>query len=242
MIIQLKNADFSDNNIGKIYIPGINMNIKEGTSSPLLFKNNNETGSGEFLGVSFVTKENPSPFSIIRKLHKGGTGTYLYSFLTSERITIDIPIQPSKLSMAVWINMTKWAEFTQTGGVTFNLQVYSNGWKNNINDGGVNNPIRPTYNYLMSSSTENISSFSGTYYSVDVKSKVLDTQEINGETWKCFGIVFYNIQLNTSEYEENCRLRISTSWSFMNSTSIDMEVANFQVVETDEYLNPTKQY
>ena len=84
MIIKLKNADFSANNVGKIYIPGTNVNVGEGTTNPLLFKYTDTTGAGEFLGVDFITKENPTVFPIIRKLHKGGTGKFLYSYLTPQ--------------------------------------------------------------------------------------------------------------------------------------------------------------
>lgn len=240
MIIKLKNADFSANNIGKIYIPGTNINVGEGTSNPLLFKYSNATGTGEFLGVDFITKENPSPFPIIRKLHKGGSGVYLYSYLTADRTTIDFPLTPKELSMAVWINKTAWEKFQEASAISFNLQVYDSGWKS-LSAGGLNNPLLLDYASL-SNMEEYTQDFTTTYMSVSVKRKILDTKVVNDETWVCIGIVFHNLVLNTSTYEANCRPRISISFSFMNSTTYDMEVGNLQVVETSDYLDPSEAY
>ena len=241
MIIKLKNADFSANNIGKIHIPGTNINNGEGTSNPLLFKYLNTTGNGEFLGVEFVTKENPSPFPIIRKLHKGGTEPYLYSYLTPDRSTVDFPITPKALSMAFWINKTAWERFLKEGYMHCMLQVYDGGWKS-VEYGG-NDPHPCLLRYLELSSKDEITKdITSTYMNVSIKRKTLDTKVVNGETWVCVGIVFFNLVFNTSTYEANCRPRIALSFNFMNSTAYDMEVGNLQVVESSNYLDPYKEY
>lgn len=243
MIIRLKNADFSAKNVGKISIPGVNLNTGEGTNNPLLFKYNTITGGGEFLGVDFITKENPSVFPIIRKLHKGGNQALLYSYLTPDRSTIDFPITPSNLSMAIWINKTAWSRF-QTGVSVFtcSIQVYNNGWKSATNSAGVNsNPYYISYNSL-SSTDEYALDMSSTYMSASAKRKVLDTKVVNDETWVCVGLVLSNIVYNTSTYEENCRPRIALNFQFMNSDAYDMEIGNLQVVESSEYLDPKKEY
>lgn len=240
MIIKLKNADFSANNVGKINIPGVNINIGEGTTNPLLFKYTSTTGAGEFLGVDFITKENPSPFPIIRKLHKGGTGVFLYSYLTPQRTSIDFPLTPNCLSMAVWINKTAWERFQKTSVLEFILQVYDNGWKF-IRGSGNDNPTAVTYEEL-SFTGERTQDITSTYMSASVKRKILQTRVVNGETWVCIGIVFYNLVFNTSTYEANCRPRIAMQFSFMNSTTYDMEVGNLQVVESVDYLNPDEEY
>ena len=241
MIIKLKDADFSANNIGKIYIPGTNINVGEGTTNPLLFKYTTTTGTGEFLGVDFITKENPTVFPIIRKLHKGGTGAYLYSYLTPQRTSIDFPLTPNCLSMAVWINKTAWARFQEANSMDFSLQVYDNGWKFLSDGSGDYNPCVIRYSQL-SVMDEYTQDFTTTYMSVSVKRKILDTKVVNGETWVCIGIVFYNIVFNTSTYEANCRPRIAMQFRFMNSTTYDMEVGNLQVVESVAYLNPDVEY
>lgn len=237
MIIKLKNADFSANNIGKIYIPGTNINNGEGTNNPLLFKYSNTTGEGEFLGVEFVTKENPSPFPIIRKLHEGGTAAYLYSYLTPDRSTIDFPLTPKALSMALWINKTAWERFQEAGDLRINLQIYDNGWKF-LSDGGIGY-IR--YSEL-TNMNEHTQDYTTTYMNISLKRKILDTKVVNGETWLCVGIVFFNLVFNTSTYEANCRPRIALAFNFMNSTTYDMEVGNLQVVESSDYLDPYKEY
>ena len=240
MIIKLKNADFSANNLGKIHIPGTNINNGEGTSNPLLFKYLNTTGEGEFLGVEFVTKENPSPFPIIRKLHKGGTSAHLYSYLTPDRSTVDFPITPKALSMALWINKTAWERFQEGSTIFCTLQVYDNGWKI-FNPIGDYDPRFVRYTEL-SSADERTQDVSLTYMSASIKRKILDTKVVNGETWVCVGIVFFNLVFNTSTYEANCRPRIALNFSFMNSTAYDMEVGNLQVVESADYLDPYKEY
>ena len=241
MIIKLKNADFSANNVGKIYIPGVNINIGEGTTNPLLFKYTDATGAGEFLGVDFITKENPSPFPIIRKLHKGGTGTFLYSFMTSDRATIDFPLTPKALSMAIWINKTAWEKFQAESYMYITMQVYDSRWKNIGASGDSSNACIVRYNEL--SNTDEIKSdLTSKYMSASVKRRILGTKEVNNETWVCIGIVFYNIVLNTSTYEANCRPRIAFQNYFMNSTTYDMEVGNLQVVESVDYLNPDEEY
>lgn len=240
MIIKLKNADFSANNVGKIYIPGMNVNVGEGTTNPLLFKYTNTTGSGEFLGVDFITKENPTVFPIIRKLHKGGTGVFLYSYLTPQRTSINFPLTPKCLSMAVWINKTAWEKFQKTSSMSIFLQVYDRTWKF-INGSGDYNPLAVSYEEL-SFTGERTQDITSTYMSASVKRKILQTRVVNGETWVCIGIVFYNLVFNTSTYEANCRPRIAMQFSFMNSTTYDMEVGNLQVVESVDYLNPDKEY
>lgn len=240
MIIKLKNADFSANNIGKIHIPGTNINNGEGTSNPLLFKYLNTTGEDEFLGVEFVTKENPSPFPIIRKLHKGGTRAYLYSYLTPDRSTVDFPITPKALSMALWINKTAWERFQKGSSILCTLQVYDNGWKT-FDTIGDYDPRAVRYTQL-SSTDERTQDVSLTYMSASIKRKILDTKVVNGETWVCVGIVFFNLVFNTSTYEANCRPRIALTFNFMNSTAYDMEVSNLQVVESVDYLDPYKEY
>lgn len=240
MIIKLKNADFSANNVGKINIPGINLNVGEGTTNPLLFKYTNTTGSGEFLGVDFITKENPSPFPIIRKLHKGGTVTFLYSYLTPQRTSINFPLTPKCLSMAIWINKTAWEKFQKTSSMSILLQVYDNGWKF-LYGSGNDSPCAISYDEL-SFTGERTQDITSTYMSVSVKRKILQTRVVNGETWVCIGIVFYNLVFNTSTYEANCRPRIAMQFNFMNSTTYDMEVGNLQVVESVDYLNPDKEY
>ena len=240
MIIKLKNADFSASNVGKINIPGINLNVGEGTTNPLLFKYTSTTGAGEFIGVDFITKENPSPFPIIRKLHKGGTGIFLYSYLTPQRTSIDFPITPKCLSMAVWINKTAWARFQEKSSLELILQVYNNGWKT-ITGSGNGNPCAISYDEL-SFTGERTQDITSTYMSESVKRKILQTRVVNGETWVCIGIVFYNLVFNTSTYEANCRPRIAMQFNFMNSTTYDMEVGNLQVVESVDYLNPDKEY
>lgn len=241
MIIVLRDADFSANNVGKIAIPGSNLNIGEGTNNPLLFKYNNATGSGEFLGVDFVTKENPTVFPIIRKLHMGGTGKFLYSYLTAHRSTIDFPLTPKELSMAVWVNKDAWVNFQESGRILISSQVYDSGWKDLTSGGGVNNPCLIKYEQL-SVMDEYTQDFTTTYMSASVKRKILDTKVVNGETWVCIGIVFYNLVFNTSTYEANCRPRISILFDFMNSTTYDMEVGNLQVVESSDYLSPDREY
>lgn len=240
MIIKLKNADFSANNVGKIYIPETNLNIGEGTTNPLLFKYTDTTGSGEFLGVDFITKENPTVFPIIRKLHKGGTGIFLYSYLTPQRTSIDFPLTPKCLSMAFWINKTAWERFQKTSSMLTFLQVYDNGWKS-IKGSGDDNPIAISYDEL-SFTGERTKDITSTYMSASVKRKILQTRVVNGETWVCIGIVFYNLVFNTSTYEANCRPRIAMQFNFINSTTYDMEVGNLQVVESVDYLNPDKEY
>lgn len=241
MIIKLKDADFSANNVGKIHIPGMNLNVGEGTTNPLLFKYTNTTGTGEFLGVDFITKENPTVFPIIRKLHKGGTGPFLYSFLTSQRTSIDFPLTPKCLSMAVWINKTAWERFRKTSNMEFILQVYDNGWKFISGGSGDYRPGLITYEEL-SFTGERTQDITSTYMSASVKRKILQTRVVNGETWVCIGIVFYNLVFNTSTYEANCRPRIAMKFDFMNSTTYDMEIGNLQVVESVDYLNPDKEY
>lgn len=240
MIIKLKNADFSANNVGKIYIPGMNVNVGEGTTNPLLFKYTNTTGSGEFLGVDFITKENPTVFPIIRKLHKGGTGVFLYSYLTPQRTSINFPLTPKCLSMAVWINKTAWEKFQKTSSMSIFLQVYDKGWKF-LKGSGDYSPITVTYEEL-SFTGERTQDATSTYMSASVKRKILQTRVVNGETWVCIGIVFHNLVFNTSTYEANCRPRIAMQFNFMNSTTYDMEVGNLQVVESVDYLNPDKEY
>lgn len=240
MIIKLKNADFSANNVGKIYIPGVNINIGEGTTNPLLFKYKDTTGAGEFLGVDFITKENPTVFPIVRKLHKGGTGKYLYSYLTPQRTSINFPLTPKCLSMAVWINKTAWERFQKTSSMSIFLQVYDNGWKSLQGSGGYN-PTAVSYEKL-SFTGELTQDITSTYMSASIKRKILQTRVVNGETWVCIGIVFYNLVFNTSTYEANCRPRIAMHFNFMNSTTYDMEVGNLQVVESVDYLNPDKEY
>lgn len=240
MIIRLKNADFSASNVGKINIPDINLNVGEGTTNPLLFKYTSTTGTGEFLGVDFITKENPSPFPIIRKLHKGGTGTFLYSFLTSDRLTINFPLTPKALSMAIWINKTAWERFQAESYINITMQVYDSWWRN-IGGQGDAHACIVRYNEL-SNTDEITSDLTSTYMSASVKRRILDTKVVNDETWVCIGVVFYNIVLNTSTYEENCRPRIAFQNYFMNSTTYDMEVGNLQVVESVDYLNPDKEY
>lgn len=237
MIIKLKNADFSANNIGKIYIPGTNINVGEGTSNPLLFKYTDTIGSGEFLGVEFVTKENPSPFPIIRKLHKGGTDAYLYSYLTPDKPTINFPLTPKELSLAIWINKTAWERFQEAGNLGINLQVYDNGWKY-LSDSG---SIYIRYSEL-TNMDERTQDYNTTYMNASFKRKILDTKVVNGETWLCVGIVFFNLVFNTSTYEANCRPRIALSFGFMNSSTYDMEIGNLQVVESVDYLDPHKEY
>lgn len=247
MIIKLKNADFSANNIGKIKIPGTNINNGEGTSNPLLFKYKNTTGDGEFLGVEFVTKENPSPFPIIRKLHNGGTAAFLYSYLTADKATIDFPITPKSLSMAVWINKTAFERFIQGSNYfssyfTLLLQVYDSGWKKPEISGGDNaHACIIRYNEL-SSENEFTEDLTSKYMNMSVKRKILDTKVINDETWVCIGFVFYNIVLNTSTYEANCRPRIAFNFNFMKSSTYNMEISNLQVVESADYLDPHKEY
>lgn len=240
MIIKLKDADFSANNVGKIYIPGMNVNVGEGTTNPLLFKYTNTTGSGEFLGVDFITKENPTVFPIIRKLHKGGTGVFLYSYLTPQRTSINFPLTPKCLSMAVWINKTAWEKFQKTSSMSIFLQVYDNGWKFLKGSGGYS-PFTINYDEL-SFTGERTQDATSTYMSASVKRKILQTRVVNGETWVCIGIVFHNLVFNTSTYEANCRPRIAMQFNFMNSTTYDMEVGNLQVVESVDYLNPDKEY
>lgn len=240
MIIRLKNADFSANNVGKINIPETNLNIGEGTTNPLLFKYTDTTGSGEFLGVDFITKENPTVFPIIRKLHKGGTGVFLYSYLTPQRTSINFPITPKCLSMAVWINKTAWERFQKTSYLHFVLQVYDRTWKF-IEASGNYSPTIVAYEDL-SFTGERTQDITSTYMSASVKRKILQTRVVNGETWVCIGIVFYNLVFNASTYEANCRPRIAMQFSFMNSTTYDMEVGNLQVVESADYLNPDKEY
>lgn len=237
MIIRLKQADFSANNIGKIALPNVNLNLREGTNNPLLFNYTNTVGTGEFLGVEFVAKDNPSPFPIIRKLHKGGTEAYLYAFLTANRNSIDFPLTPSNLSMAIWLNFSKWESFQAGSSIDFNYQVYQNRWKFLSPKGG----LAISYSRLLSQ-TEIIEDVANDYVSLTVKSKALATKVIGGETWVCLGFVFSNIQYNTDAYEAGCRPRISLRYNFMNSAEKDMEVANLQVVETSEYLNPYKNY
>ena len=242
MIIKLKNADFSANNIGKIYIPGTNINVGEGTSNPLLFTYTNTTGDSEFLGVDLIEKENPTIFPIIRKLHKGGTNNYLYSYLTPQRTSIDFPITPNCLSMAVWINKTAWARFQEGNSIECILQVYDNGWKF-LYDGDENTQRAASISYdSLSNTKEVIANITKTYLTGSVKRKILQTKVINDETWVCVGIVFYNLMFNTSLYEANSRPRIAIYFSFMNSTTYNMEVGNLQVVESADYLNPYKEY
>ena len=240
MIIKLKNADFSANNVGKIYIPGVNINIGEGTTNPLVFKYTSTTGTSEFLGVDFITKENPTVFPIIRKLHKGGTGTFLYSYLTPQRTSINFPLTPKCLSMAVWINKTAWERFQKTSSMSIFLQVFDSGWKFISGSGGYS-PTTVTYEEL-SFTGERTQDITSTYMSASVKRKILQTRVVNGETWVCIGIVFYNLMFNTSTYEANCRPRIAMQFNFMNSTTYDMEVGNLQVVESVDYLNPDEEY
>lgn len=241
MIIKLKNADFSANNIGKISLPGTNINVGEGTSNPLLFKYTNTTGSGEFLGVEFVTKENPSPFPIIRKLHKGGTAAYLYSYLTPDRSTIDFPLTPKALSMAIWINKTAWERFQAGSSMLLTLQVYDSGWKRPSIDGNATHVCNIRYTEL-SNMNEITSDITSTYMNMSAKRRILDTKVVNDETWLCIGVVFYNIVFNTSTYEANCRPRISFMCNFMNSSTYDMEIGNLQIVESVDYLDPHKEY
>ena len=234
MIIKLKNADFSANNVGRISLPGGNLNIGEGTNNPLLFKYSNTTGNGEFLGVDFVSKNNPSPFSIIRKLHKGGTGTNLYSFLTADRTTINFPQTPSNISMAIWLNISAWEQFQSAGALAFTPQVYVSNW---VSIGSI---------YLrysdIASDSEHTGTLSSSYINGNYKWKVLDRQTVNGDSWICLGIVFYELTYNTENYEANCRPRIAFTFGFMNSADHYMEAGNFQVVESADYLNPTEEY
>lgn len=241
MIIKLKNADFSANNIGKISLPGTNINVGEGTSNPLLFKYTNTNGSGEFLGVEFVTKENPSPFPIIRKLHKGGTAAYLYSYLTPDRSTIDFPLTPKALSMAIWINKTAWERFQAGSTMELLLQVYDSGWKKFSYDGNATHACNIIYREL-SNKNEITSDITSTYMNMSAKRRILDTKVVNDETWLCIGVVFYNIVFNTSAYEANCRPRIAIKCNFMNSSTYDMEIGNLQVVESVDYLSPHEEY
>lgn len=241
MIIKLKNADFSANNIGKIYIPGTNINVGEGTSNPLLFTYTSTTGDSEFLGVDLIEKENPTIFPIIRKLHKGGTASFLYSYLTPQRTSIDFPLTPKCLSMAVWINKTAWARFQEGRDMEFILQVYDNGWKFLVDKDEHQRAASISYDSL-SNTTEVISNITETYLTCSVKRKILQTKVINDETWVCVGIVFYDLVFNTSLYEANSRPRIAMKFNFMNSTTYDMEVGNLQVIESADYLDPYKEY
>ena len=168
MIIRLKNADFSASNVGKINIPGTNLNVGEGTTNPLLFKYTSTTGAGEFLGVDFITKENPSPFPIIRRLHKGGTEPYLYSYLTPDRSTVDFPITPKALSMAFWINKTAWERFIKEGYMHCMLQVYDGRWKSVEYGGDDPHPCLLEYSEL-SSKNEITKDITSTYMNVSVK-------------------------------------------------------------------------
>lgn len=238
MIIRLKQADFSANNIGKIALPNVNLNWREGTDNPLLFNYTNAVGAGEFLGVEFVAKDNPSPFPIIRKLHKGGTASFLYAYLTANRNSIDFPLTPSNLSMAIWVNRSAWESFQVGSTFKWSYQVYQNGWKFLSDAGGA---MQMGYQRLISQE-EIIRDLSNDYLSSTVKSKVLATEVVNGETWDCIGVVFSNNKYNTDAYEAGCRPRIAFNLYFMNSAEKDMEVANLQVVETSEYLDPYKNY
>ena len=242
MIIRLKNADFSAKNVGKITIPGVNLNIDEGTNNPLLFKYTDTIGSGEFLGVDFIKKENPSVFPIIRKLHKGGNQSFLYAYLHHDMTTINFPTTPSNLSMAIWINKTAWSRFQSDGYIIWSIKLYADGrWVNGVTISGDYSPLSIYYN-MLSSTKELVGDASTTYMSASVKTKVLDTKVVNDETWVCVGIVLSNIVYNTSTYVKDCRPRIAFNFNFMNSDAYDMEIGNLQVVESAEYLNPEKEY
>lgn len=229
MIIKLKNADFSANNVGKIDLPGGNINTGEGTNNPLLFKYSTTTGEGEFLGVDFITKENPSPFPIIRKLHMGGTGKYLYEFQTAERNTIGINPTPTNLSMALWVNKTIW-ENLGTSRISLYLQGYSSGWK-------ASSEMNITYTNI-SSDNEVTAQVSNANFEATFKQKVLARQTLNNEDWVCIGIVLSNITI-LGTFEGAIRM----AFMFIMMTSgTDMEVANMQLVESADYLNPTEEY
>lgn len=229
MIIKLKGADFSANNVGKIDLPGGNINTGEGTNTPLLFKYSTSTGSGEFLGVDFITKENPSPFPIIRKLHMGGTGKYLYEFQTAERNTIGINPSPTNLSMALWVNKTMW-EALGTSRLALTLQGYDSGWK-------ASSEMFISFSDL-SSESEITGDYTNTNFSVTFKKKVLATQTINNEVWVCVGIVLTDIDV-LSTFDGAIRMAFLFT---MMTSGANMEVANMQLVETSDYLNPTEEY
>lgn len=246
MIIVLKDADFSANNVGKITIPGSNLNIGEGTNNPLLFKYNNSTGSGEFLGVDFITKTNPTPFPIVRRLHKGGTRSNLYSFMTADRTTINFPSTPSNVSMAVWINKSNWDAISVPSNNRFEVmfQVYNNGWKD---IGTVSASGAGIMTYTRFCDTENPEQQStledNDYVNYDImKSKVLDRKTVNGEDWVCVGFVWSGITYNTSAYEANCRLRITFKFNMIQDDTHDIEIGNMQIVESAGYLDPNTIY
>ena len=245
MIIVLKDADFSANNVGKVQLPNTNLNYGEGTSNPLLFKYSTTTGYGEFLGVDFVTKTNPTPFSIVRKLHKGGTGTSLYAFQTGERTTIDFPLGIEKISMAVWINMSNWkaTQGRPSGGdnnINLSLQAYSSSWQGvNISSGFAGRWLESEIDDT--SNPEKTSTVSGdSYLNYSIKSKVLDRKTVSGEDWICVGTVFSDIT-PTAAVEEGSRIRVRMQARFMTADQ-DFEVGNMQVVETNEYLDPDTIY
>lgn len=247
MIIVLKNADFSANNVGRITIPGSNLNIGEGTNNPLLFKYNNATGSGEFLGVDFITKTNPTPFPIVRRLHRGGTMSNLYSFMTADRTTIDFPSTPSKLSMAVWINKSNWDAISVSSRNYFSVvfQVYNNGWQTSGSSGSLSDAGAMSYTRFCNTENPEQQSTQGEndYVNYDImKSKVLDRKTVNGEDWVCVGFVWSGITYNTSAYETDCRLRISFSFNMMQDATHDIEIGNMQVVESADYLDPNTIY
>lgn len=229
MIIKLKGADFSANNVGKIDLPGTNINVGEGTNNPLLFKHSTTTGTGEFLGVDFITKENPSPFPVIRKLHMGGTGKYLYEFQTAERNTIGINPTPTNLSMALWVNKTAWENLGTTRLVLY-LQGYNSGWR-------MSPEMNITYSNI-SSDNEVTAQVSNTNFELAFKQKVLARQTLNGEEWICVGIILSDITI-LGVFEGAIRMAFMFT---MMTSGTDMEVANMQLAESADYLNPTEEY
>lgn len=245
MIICLKNADFSASNLGKVYFKDINLNTGEGTNNPLMFKYSNATGAGEYLGVDFVTKENPSPFSTIRKLHKGGTGAYLYSVQYDNITTLDFPRTPENISMAIWINKTSWESFRETGNMVVMLaarKTDNSGWINiatPIGEPRVENILYTelaSQNELSGNLAENVA------VSGHIKRKILDTKVVNGETWVCVGIVWYGLAYDTSQILENSVLRIIINCGLMDDAEHYFEIGNLQVVNSPDYLIPDKDY
>lgn len=242
MILYIKNADFSKSNIGKMTLPNTNINIGEGTSKPLLFKYAT-IGAGEFLGVSFIEKQNPSCFGVIRRATKNTeNGHYLYSYQTSEGKTINIPKKPKNISMAIWINMSS----VQNINFAIQLvpQVYNNGWKGNPSSGNPN-PMSYTKEQLLNIEIGDERSTTKTnsdYFNYQIKSKCIAKETVNEEEWVCLGFVFSNISYIDGSFDESYPLRFAITEAGTLSIGDYFEIANLQVVLSDNYIDPKKDY
>lgn len=234
MIIVVKNANFSDNNLGTIKIPGelYNFNIGEGTTSPKLFTYQ-QNPIGEFMGVQYEKINNPSPFEYTRKLTLVNNSKYLYEYLTPDRQSIGINPKPTSLSMAIWINYSEF-ELTDINRLVIGLQIFNSGWKL-CKSFIITNATFETYNVEYSWNNSS-------YINGKVAAKNLATKTINGDIWYCIGVVFSDLTYIDGSYEEGCPPRIFINNETSLTSELTYHIANMQIVETDKFLDPEKDY